>query len=178
MKQVLTGLVALLIGTAGGQSEGTGGWGGALGPIVRWDRIEGTFVLPDGTAGTVGPLQGSARYRVAEGKATLNVESGVLNVRVEGLSWNLHYPNAPLGSGLSGSFMGTVVCDSTGRFGTTVWADTPVLEIEQGAASFAGVIDLPEACRDRPNEIVFLLRHAAGPFFGMYVAYGAGRTIR
>ena len=109
----------------------------------------------------------------------LYVQSGFLYARAEGLSWALHYQNGPLGSGLTGAFVWTVVCDSTGRFGIPVWADTSVIELRQGAASFAGLIDLPQACRDRPEELVLLLRHVipGNPLDGTFVAYGAGRSI-
>ena len=177
MKRMLLGLAVALLAAASNARAG-----GVLGPIVSWNRIEGTIVMPDGSGMTVGPLQGSARYRVGgQGKVVLYLASGFLYIRVEGLSWALHYQNGPLGAGLNGPFMGTVVCDSTERFGVAVWADTPVLELSQGASSFAGVVDLPQACRDRPDEIVFLLRHAnpANPsLFGTFVAYGAGRVIR
>jgi len=182
MKQALLGIVALMTVAGSARANGAGGWGGIFAPVVSWDRLEGTFVLPDGSGMTVGPIQGSARYRVAgQGKIVLYLDSGFLYIRVDGLSWGLQYPNAPLGSGLSGEFEGTVVCDSTGRFGPVVWADTPAFELSQGASLFAGVVALPQACRDRPEEIVFLLRHAdpANPaLYGTFVAYGAGRVIR
>ena len=175
MKRILLGLaVALLTFVTSARAEGS------FGPVVRWDRIEGTIVMPDGTGMTVGPLHGSARYRVGgEGKVVLYVQSGFLYARVTGLSWALHYQNGPLGSGPTGTYVWTVVCDSTGRFGSPVWADTPTIELRQGNASFAGVIALPQTCRDRPEELVLLLRHVlpGSPLDGTFVAYGAGRFI-
>lgn len=177
MRRTLLGIaVALMMSATGARADGF------FGPIVHWDRIEGTIVLPDGSGMMVGPLRGSARYRVGgEGRVVLYLQSGFLYVRVEGLSWALHYQNGPLGAGFGGTFKGTVVCDSTGRFGAPVWADTAAFELRQGAASFAGVVALPQACRDRPDELVFLLRHVMPDnpnLDGTFVAYGAGRTIR
>jgi hypothetical protein len=149
--------------------------------VVRWDRIEGTTVMPDGSGMTVGPLQGSARSRVGGGgRAILYLDSGLVYVRIEGLSWALHYQNGPLGAGLSAQFVATVVCDSTERFGAAVWADTSAFQMTQGAATYLGVLALPQACRDRPDEIVFLVRHVNMPnpsLEGTFVAYGAGRVI-
>jgi hypothetical protein len=70
MKRILLGIgiVALLTTASSAWADGFG-WGGVFGPVVRWDRIEGVFVLPDGSGMKVGPLQGSARYRLADGKA-------------------------------------------------------------------------------------------------------------
>ena len=177
MRRTLLGVAVVLLTLAGDARAD-----GIFGPTVSWNRIEGTIVMPDGSGMTVGPIQGSARYRVGgQGKVVLYLDSGFLYMRVEGLSWALHYPNGPLGAGFDGPFMGTVVCDSTGRFGPPVWADTPVVELSQGGTSFAGVVALPQACRDRPAELVFLLRHADPAFprlFETFVAYGAGRVIR
>lgn len=182
MKSIMVGIaVALLSAGGGARADGAGSWGNVFGPGVRWDRVEGTIVMPDGSGMTVGPLRGSARYRVGgQGRVVLYLESGFLFVRVDGLSWGLHYQNGPLGAAVSGEFVGTVMCDSTQRFGVAVWVDTPVLELNQGAVTYAGVVALPQACRDRPDEIVFLLRHVmpGNPNLdGTFVAYGAGRVI-
>jgi hypothetical protein len=182
MKAIVTGIVLAILSVAGGaRADGAGPWGGVFGPGVRWDRIEGTIVMPDGSGMSVGPMLGSARYRVAgEGKVVLYLQSGFLFVRVEGLSWGLHYQNGPLGASVTGDFVGTVVCDSTQRFGFLVSVDTPVLQLKQGAVTYAGVVALPQACRDRPEEIVFLLRHVmpGNPVLdGTFVAYGAGRVV-
>jgi hypothetical protein len=151
------------------------------GPIITWDRVEG-LVAADIVPVTVGPFVASPRWRSAgRGRVMLNLENGFLNFKVDGVSWANHYSNAPLGSpsALPGAtWLGTVVCDSTGRFGPVVWADTPVLEVTYGATRFEGFVALPDSCALRPDEIVFLLRHAPGPQYGSFVLYGAERTIR
>ena len=155
------------------------------GPIVSWDRIEGTIILPDETAMQVGPFFASSlRFRVGgEGNVVLYAGNGVLFVNVRGLSWGNHYNNGPLGAGMSGTFVGTVVCDSIPE-GTATYqsVDTPKFELNQGAAYFVGVLNLPQACKDEPEKIVFLLRHdpdMSNPnIAGKFVAFGAGRIVR
>jgi len=181
MKRLLSGVAVALLAVVGSTAAGeVVEWGPLAGSVVHWDRIEGTVVMPDGSGMRVGPLEGSARYRVGgSGSVTLFLGSGLLNIRVQGLSWGLHYPNGPLGQGLKGTFMGTVVCDSTERFAAATWVDTPEFELNQGLGTFVGMIAMPQECRDRPEEIVFLLRHAgSSPQYGLFVAYGAGRVIR
>jgi len=151
------------------------------GPIVVWDRVEG-IVAADVVPVTVGPFVASPRWRSAgDGRVMLNLGSGFLSLRVDGVSWANHYTNAPLGSptALPGNtWLGTVVCDSTGRFGAVVYVDTPVLDAANGAAQFEGFVQLPEACALRPSEIVFLVRHGPGSLYGTFLLYGADRTIR
>ena len=153
----------------------TGSW--AAGPVVRWDRIEGVLAA-NLMEIHVGDIPASGRWRTAgEGGAMLNLRTGFLSFRVEGISWANHYPNGPLGAPATGAVMGTVVCDSTDPWMVTV--DTEPVPMDEGSGSFVGIIDLPESCRARPEGIVFLLRHAApGPLFGNFVAYGAGRSIQ
>jgi len=155
------------------------------GPVVSWDRIEGTIILPDESPMQVGPyFAASLRFRIGgEGNVVLYTSSGYLFMYVKGLSWGNHYNNGPLGAGMSGTFVGTVVCDSipadTASYQS---ADTPVFELNQGSGFFVGVLNLPQACRDEPEKIVFLLRHDPGMsnpnLAGKFVAYGAGRTVR
>jgi hypothetical protein len=60
------------------------------------------------------------------------------------------------------------------------YVDTPPIWFVNGGGSFAGVVDLPDGCKERPDETVFLVRHynPGAVIDGLYVAFGAGRTIR
>jgi hypothetical protein len=151
------------------------------GPIVVWDRVEG-IVAAEVSPITVGPFVASLRWRSSgDGRVMLNLGNGLLSFWVDGVSWANHYANAPLGSptALPGvSWLGTVVCDSTERFGPAVSVDTPVLDVANGSTRFEGFVQLPEACALRPSEIVFLIRHGPGPQEGTFLLYGAERTIR
>lgn len=151
------------------------------GPIVVWNRVEG-IVAADVVPVTVGPFVASPRWRSSgAGRVMLNLGNGFLSFRVDGVAWANHYVNAPLGSptALPGvSWLATVVCDSTGRFGPIEYVDTPVLDAANGAARFEGFVQLPEGCVMRPDEIVFLVRHGSGSQVGMFLLYGADRTIR
>ncbi|HEY5657149.1 MAG TPA: hypothetical protein VIY27_05125 [Myxococcota bacterium] len=151
----------------------------ADGAFVRWDRIEGVMGA-DVTPLVVGGMSASTRWRTAgSGQALVNPSTRFAFFAVRGLSWARQYPNAPLGSPAFGSVMGTFVCDATGRYGPLVAVDTQPLEVTQGNAAFWGFVDVPEGCRERPEEMVFLLRHAnPGPLYGLIVAHGAGRSIR
>jgi hypothetical protein len=109
----------------------------------------------------------------------VNLQNGFLSFRVTGASVAKNYPNGPLGSPSAAGGIGTVVCNSTERFGPIEWANTPVLVSKTaGSISFEGFIDLPSSCRDHPEEVVFLIRHPeTAPFYGAFNFYGADRTI-
>lgn len=158
---------------------------GGFGPVVSWDRIEGTIILPDESPMQVGPyFAATPRFRVGgDGSAVLYLNSGYFFLNIRGLSWGNHYDNGPLGSGMSNTFVGTVVCDSIPAASATYQsADTPKFQLNQGFAYFAGILDLPQSCKDEPEKIVFLLRHdpdmANANLAGKFVAYGAGRIVR
>ncbi len=75
--------------------------------------------------------------------------------------------------------MVTIVCDSTGMYGTPEVVDTPSFRVLDGDASHRGFITVPAGCRERPEQIVLLLRIAdPGPRYGQFLAYGADRSIR
>jgi len=186
MKRMLLGIsVALLVLVSQALADGPSGLWDWRGPVVSWDRIEGTIILPDETAMQVGPyFPASARFRVGgQGRVVLYLNTGFLYFHVSGLSWANHYSNGPLGAGLNGVFVGTLVCDTIPDGAATYASvDTPEIQLSQGAGAFSGVVDLPQACRDAPEEIVFLLRH--GPSIPnpnlqlRFVAYGAGQVVR
>jgi hypothetical protein len=60
------------------------------------------------------------------------------------------------------------------------YVDTPPVEFIDGSGSFVGVVALPDGCKERPEETVFLLRiyNPGLGTDGLYIAFGAGRTIR
>lgn len=153
----------------------------ADGTIVHWDRVEGV-VGASYMPVQVGPFAATGRWRTTgSGQVILNLRTGFLSVRVTGISVANHYDNAPLGSPsptIVGNAIVTVVCNSTERYGPITWADATVVG---GAGSFRwqGFLNLPTACVDNPEELVFLVRHVEGPpFFGGFMLYGAERSIR
>lgn len=175
MRSTFLAATALLLSLAGSA------WAGPS--IVRWDRVEGV-IGADLTEVRVGPIVASPRWRTAgSGRVQLNLRTGFLSVRVTGTSWANHYPNGPLGSptpAAGGLQIATVVCNSTERFGPIIWVNTPTIQSEGGGFVYQGFLDLPAACRDYPEELVFLIRHpeAAPPFFGSFILYGAERSIQ
>jgi hypothetical protein len=153
----------------------------AAGTVVRWDRVEGV-IGGDYMPVQVGPFEGPGRWRsTGSGRVMLNLSTGFLSVRVAGISVANHYPNAPLGSpspANAGNLILTVLCNSTERYGTLTWADVTV-RAGVGRLDWQGFMNLPTACVDYPEEIVFLVRHLEGPpFFGGFMLYGAERSIQ
>jgi len=149
--------------------------------MVRWDRVEGLGAT-DVSDIWVGPIQATRGRTVGDGRVMLNLENGFLSFAVKGLTNGNQYSNGPIGapwySGTPENLIGTVVCDSTQRFGPATWVDTPYVAFDaSGNGKYEGFIDVPQACKERPDEMVFLLRHADRPG-NKFVAYGAGRTIQ
>jgi len=146
-------------------------------PTVRWDRVEGLGAV-DWTQIHVGPIWASRGRTVGAGNVMLNLKTGFLSFRIEGMSNGNQYANGPLGASGSGLLMGTVVCDSTERFGPFAFVDSEAILVNEGTGSYQGFVLLPEGCKQRPEEMVFLIRHAnPGPLYGGFVAFGAGRHI-
>lgn len=147
--------------------------------IVRWDRLESTLAV-DAANAAVGPMLPARARTVGGGWVMVNLRTGFLAFRVDGLSTAGQYFNGPLGGpGMQRLYMGTVVCDSTQRYGPIAWVDTSPVEFSEGSGWFRGFVTLPDGCVQRPDEMVFLVRHAdATPQYGLYAAYGAGRHIR
>jgi hypothetical protein len=149
--------------------------------IVRWDRVEGV-IGADYMPVQVGPFAATGRWRTTgSGRVMLDLRTGFLSVRITGISVANHYPNAPLGSPTppnAGNVIVTVVCNSTERYGPITWADATVPG-GVGSLNWQGFLDLPTACVDYPEELVFLMRHLEGPpFFGGFMLYGAERSIQ
>ncbi|MBS0395230.1 MAG: hypothetical protein JSR54_11425 [Proteobacteria bacterium] len=145
--------------------------------IVHWDRVEG-FGAADVSAIFVGPIQASRPRTVGAGTVVANLDTGFLWFAVRGMTNGNQYDNGPLGAGWGVELMiGTLVCDSTQRFAPATWVDTPSVRFDaNGDGRFAGLVVVPAACKQRPEEMVFLLRHFDRPG-QRFVAYGAGRRI-
>lgn len=153
----------------------------ADGPFIRWARIQG--VTQDAVGMEIAGIPTSSRgVTVGSGSAMLNLKNGFLSFEVTGISYDRHYPatGRPIGTYPSGSRMVTIVCDSTGYFGPTEVADSPAFPEVDGNATYRGFISVPQGCRDRPDQIVLLLRHPIGPgtLSGVFLAYGAARSIQ
>jgi hypothetical protein len=175
MRKLLLALVALLACSPA--------W--ADGPIIKWDRFEGVHFQTNDFANynvCIGGVICPARPRTGgQGNAILNLETGLLTFRVTGISNPAPYMNGVLGGpAASGNFIGTVVCNSTERHGPMEYVDSPTLEFIDGGGSFTGFVALPDGCKDQPSETVLLLRiySPGNSTDGLYIAFGAGRTIR
>lgn len=175
MKRMLAALSALVVCAPA--------W--ADGPVIKWDRFEGVHFQSDDFANykvCIGDIICPARPRTGgQGNAILNLETGLLTFHVRGISNPAPYTNGVLGGpAASGNFIGTVVCNSTERYGQMEYVDTPTLEFTDGGGSFTGLVALPDGCRDRPDETALLLRiyNPGKGTDGLYIAFGAGRTIR
>lgn len=157
----------------------------ADGPIIKWDRFEGVHFQTDDFVNynvCIGGVICPARPRTGgQGNAILNLGTGLLTFRVMGISNPAPYTNGVLGAPAAvGQFIGTVVCNSTERFGSMEYVDTPPIGFIDGGGSFTGFLAVPEGCIARPDETVFLVRifNPGAGTDGLYVAFGAGRTIR
>lgn len=152
-------------------------WAG--GPLIKWDRFEGVHFQDDNVYPVcIGGELCPGRPRTSgPGRAILNLETGLLTFGVTGISNAAPYSNGVLGgpAASNGYFLGTVVCNSTERYGDMEYVDTPPIWFVDGAGSFTGLVAVPDGCREQPDETVFLLRRVQD---GTYIAYGAGRTIR
>ena len=85
-------------------------------PIVRWDRIEGNVQHAAENGIEVAGIPSSNRgVTITSGKAVFDLATGFLSFKVEGLSYDRHYPanDRPIGTYPGGLRMATIVCDST-----------------------------------------------------------------
>ncbi len=160
--------------------------------VVRWTRLEAAPFIETTPSSAIGPIEGttdqfiapSGKLRtVGKGFAMVNLRTGFLSFRMEGLSNGQTLAGtaigAPVAGGLRGNVMATVVCYAT-RPGYVVFVDTPRIVLDEtGSGSFEGFVSLPWQCADAPAQMVFLVRHdnpGTGPH-GTYMVYGAGRVI-
>jgi len=161
---------------------------------IRWSRLEtapGVETIPPSA---IGPLAGTAdqfiykslRWRTLEkGSAMLNLRTGFLAFRVEGLCLAQQLGGLPIGAFIGGDVeqakvKGTIVCLAM-HPGSVLLVDTPTVFLdEHGSGSFEGFVSLPLQCADAPGEILFLLRHdnPGVAIDNLYFVYGAGPLIR
>lgn len=177
MRRILLGCVAGLMVCGAAWAEG---------PIVRWDQIIGVTGHESEAQLVVDGIVPSGRWiTVRDGRAMLDLATGFVTIKVEGVSYARHYgfgsvAPAPLGGPIpaSNSRYGTFVCGATSAY--PVQVDTETFFIERGAGSYRGFLTgVPEECRQHPEDIVFLLRTVAqGGTLGPYFAYGAAQTIQ
>jgi hypothetical protein len=156
---------------------------GATGPTIRWDRIEGVTKDAAGTE-VAGIVASSRGVTVGSGKAMFNLETGFVSFEVKGIAYDRHYPETerPIGTYPDGDRMVTLVCDSSGIYGEPVVLDTAAFWVAGGNGSYRGFLPMPvpAVCRDRPDQIVLLLRIPLGPgsLSGVFLAYGAAPSVQ
>jgi hypothetical protein len=142
-------------------------------PNVRWADIIG-IVQPGNVVGSgTGQVTGGGQpWSATRGSATVNLHTGDVHFRVEGLvlagSSSIGTPD-----GIA-QVKGTLVCDTNGSAGggNSTLVDTPLVTLSpQGDAEFTGnVAPLPAACLE--PDIAFLVRIGAG----RWLAAGVVRT--
>lgn len=182
-------LMALNTGTAQAQEveweriEGVvPGFGQLPGPNQLFDVVgSGPFQAGSG----LGSVLGAAPWNTTEGSAKVNLKTGKVKFKVEGLVLSvggvpvLGLTGVPIGTTAGVTpVKGTLVCDTNGSAGggNSVLVDTPLVPLSaQGDAKFNGNVGpLPPACNE--PDIAFLIR--IGPpsgFVGRYIAFGAVR---
>lgn len=161
------------------------------GKTVQWERIIGAQQTGDlvgtgtgTTPSTAPPVVGGAPWETTDGQAQVNLKTGKLRFKVEGLVLAVGSAPAFKLSGLDigtpagvTQVKGTLVCDVDGSStGSSVLVDTtPVSLSAQGDAQFNGTVALPAVCSSEP-DIAFLIRivQPAG-FADVWIAVGAVR---
>lgn len=185
MRTLLCGIAAALL-FAGGPSSAQED------TLVRWTRLEPAPFVETTPSSVIGPIEGTTDHfippsgklrTVGKGFAMVNLKTGFLSFRMEGLSNGQPLSGTPIGApvtgGLRGNVMATVVCYAM-RPGHVVFTDTPLIVLDEtGSGSFEGFVGLPWQCADAPGEMVFLIRHnnPATGTYGSYMVYGSGRVI-
>lgn len=179
-RTVITAAVALLAFTASATTGDT---------IIRWDSVAGK--AQDGVAIDVAGILSSTRSFVTSGgRVVFSLKSGFISIYVKGLSFGNHYPTGlsgpqPIGAyigSLNNTKIGTIVCNSTGMGGLAPeTVDTAVFVLKNGTGFYQGFVDVPDGCRQYPEDTVFLLRTPLDldsvSLAGRFQAYGTDRTI-
>jgi hypothetical protein len=137
---------------------------------VRWKSIVGVITAPGISNTVAGIMSGALPWTTTRGAARVNLNTGDIAFKVEGLVLN--------GGNASGtpdgiaSVKGTLVCNA----GTAAQAvlDTAAVPLSpQGDAEFSGNLgSVPTPCANP----LFLVRIAAGPPAGRWIATGAVRS--
>ena len=169
MRRMLLATVAAVLACSGSA------W--ADGPMIRWDGLAG--IMPN-TNGDVGGIHQSAPQVTLGGRVMLNLNTGFIAVKVEGLSFARQFAQQHvLGSPIDEPKKGTIVCAS---WTSPVAVDTDSFTFTDGNASYRGFVDPAKlwACVANPEETVFLLRNPSiqQGCPDCYIAFGIGRTIQ
>lgn len=142
-------------------------------PNVRWADIIGIIqagnVVGSGTGAVTG---GGQPWSTTRGAARVNLSTGEVQFRVEGLV--LAGGNTIGTPGTINQVKGTLVCDTDGSAGSgnSTLVDTPLVPLSaQGDAEFQGVVAIPAVCQTQ-SDIAFLVRIGAN----RWIANGAVRT--
>jgi hypothetical protein len=153
---------------------------------VRWERIIGIQQPSDLVGVGTGQITGGAPWETTDGEARVNLQTGRVRFRVEGLvlavgsAGNGALTGLPIGTpaGVT-QIKGTLVCDVNGSAGggNSVLVDTPAVPLSaQGDAQFSGTVGpLPAVCSSEP-DIAFVLRIVQPVAFAdRWIAAGAVR---
>ena len=111
----------------------------------------------------------------------LNLETGFVSIKIDGMSRAHHIPSVGniLGSNAGGAARGLIVCNSSQRYGDPIFIPTDEFVIEDGDVSYNGVLAMTEDCRQKPEELVFLLQlKLSSGAYGLWHAFGADRHIQ
>jgi len=154
----------------------------ADGAVVRWNGIVGVHGSEDDSVNmAVAYFTPAANWIwVDSGFVTLNLTTGQFKIVMRYVSWAANNPAVtdPIGSVLGGasfSRRGRFVCDAIGHYGDTQVVETDAFYLDKtGSASVQGSVDLPQICRDHPDQIAFLF---GGANSDRYVAYGVGKVV-
>jgi hypothetical protein len=146
---------------------------GAADPNVRWADVIGIIQAGNLVGSGTGQVTGGGQpWSTTRGAARVNLDTGELQFRVEGLV--LAGSNDVGTRGTIAQVKGTLVCDTNGSAGggNSTLVDTPLVALSpQGDAAFEGSVGLlPAACLSEP-DIAFLVRIASG----RWIANGAVR---
>ena len=177
-RMFLTAALALLASAGSAMADGT---------VIRWDNVAGK--AQDGVILDVAGITSSSRpFVTSGGRVIFNLNSGTISIYVKGLSHAKQFPTGASGPQPIGAYLGpvnntkvgTIVCNSTSMGGVAPTAvDTTVFVLKDGTGSYQGFIDVPDGCRQYPEDTAFLLR--TPPDFyalpGIFQAFGADRTI-
>jgi hypothetical protein len=155
---------------------------------IKWERIVGLQVAGDLVGVGSGQVTGAAPWTTTDGRAKVDLKSGKVKFKVQGLVLAVGSASADqlfgLGIGTPAGVTeveGTLVCNVDGTVGMTgnsVVVDTDSVALDaQGDAQFNGRISIPAACSSAPDDTAFLIRIVLPKVFaGAYIAFGAVRV--
>jgi len=176
MRRMLIGLaVGLLTFTSSA-------WAG--GPIVIWDQVVGNTGSESDSPNLIvaGILASPRWFFVSRGRVMLNLETGFVSIKIDGVSDAYHMTGVDhvLGTSINAPARGLIVCNASERYGTPTVIPTGEFVFADGDVSYSGVLALTDDCRQHPKDLVFLLQlaHANGTYGIAWHAFGADRHIR